>query len=88
MKSTMGHTSANSDANYDDYVFPEYKQNARERLRRPKMTIVYCTSYSCNPPKNSRVGDSYIKERIIENPPTNGWCPYCGNALFHEEKII
>jgi hypothetical protein len=88
MKNTIGRTSANSDIEYDDFTYPEHLVNARERNKKPKITVVYCTSYSCNTPKNNRAGDSCLKERIIENPPKNGWCPYCGSALFHEERSI
>lgn len=89
MKSTVGMGPYNSDSFYDDFIFPMSVNTQNQKQKKPSVIVCYCTSHMCNRPPPGRENEtSGVKKKLIEKPPKSGWCPYCGNALFYEEKVI
>lgn len=82
-------STINQDSVYEDLVIADSRAEKIKNRKKSTGVVVYCTSYACNTPVKSihQNGTSNLKQRVIENPPTDGWCPYCHNALFYEEQF-
>lgn len=61
---------------------------SKELKKRKK--VVYCTSYPCTRPERLAKGEGYQhdKFREIPNPPGDGWCVHCGNALYTCYEVV